>query len=172
MKIINGRERGNNMYFFQIFFRRVVFIQDNMIPSSTRPETPGRPGGPWGPWPPLFCIAKRRKGNKEKKIKNLKSETIKKLSPRSKCYIFSHSRGSRIQNFFLLANHDDRQYCLVFHGPSTLKFISPALTSRYFLIYKYVSSMAIFNYNLARFLCFLLSPEVSNDYSCKECLSN
>ena len=137
MKIINGRERGNNMYFFQIFFRRVVFMQDNMIPSSTRPETSGRPGGPW---PPLFCIAKRRKGNKEKKIiKNLKSETIKKvkkLSPRSKCYFFSHSRGSSIQNFFLLANHDDRQYCLVFHGPSTLKSISPALNSRYFLIYK------------------------------------
>ena len=125
---------------------------------------------------PTFLHSKKKKGKQRKKIiKNLKSETIKKLkklSPRSKCYFFSHSRGSSIQNFFLLANHDDRQYCLVFHGPSTLKSISPALNSRYFLIYKYVSSLAIFNYNLARFLCFLLSPVVSNDYSCKECLSN
>ena len=30
-----------------------------------------------------------------------------------------------------------------------------------------VSSIDTFNYNLARFLCHLLSPLVSNDYSCK-----
>ena len=31
-----------------------------------------------------------------------------------------------------------------------------------------VSSIGTFNYNLARFLCDLLSPLVPNDYSCKD----
>ena len=31
-----------------------------------------------------------------------------------------------------------------------------------------VSSIYTFNYNLARFLCDLLSPLVPNDYSCKD----
>ena len=31
-----------------------------------------------------------------------------------------------------------------------------------------VSSIDTFNYNLARFLCDLLSPLVPNDYSCKD----
>ena len=31
-----------------------------------------------------------------------------------------------------------------------------------------VSSIDTFNYNLARFLCDLLSPQVPNDYSCKD----
>ena len=34
-----------------------------------------------------------------------------------------------------------------------------------------VSSIGIFNYNLARFLCDLLSPLVPNDYSCKDTFS-
>ena len=34
-----------------------------------------------------------------------------------------------------------------------------------------VSSIGTFNYNLARFLCDLLSPLVSNDYSCKDAFS-
>ena len=34
-----------------------------------------------------------------------------------------------------------------------------------------VSSIGIFNYNLARFLCDLLSPLVANDYSCKDTFS-
>ena len=34
-----------------------------------------------------------------------------------------------------------------------------------------VSSMGTFNYNIARFLCDLLSPLVPNDYSCKVTLS-
>ena len=34
-----------------------------------------------------------------------------------------------------------------------------------------VSSVGTFNYNLARFLCDLLSPLVSNDYSCKDAFS-
>ena len=34
-----------------------------------------------------------------------------------------------------------------------------------------VSSIGTFNYNLARFLCNLLSPLVPNDYSCKDTFS-
>ena len=34
-----------------------------------------------------------------------------------------------------------------------------------------VSSIGTFNYNLPRFLCDLLSPLVSNDYSCKDTFS-
>ena len=34
-----------------------------------------------------------------------------------------------------------------------------------------VSSIGTFNYNLARFLCDLLSPLVPNDYSCKDIFS-
>ena len=34
-----------------------------------------------------------------------------------------------------------------------------------------VSSTGTFNYNLARFLCDLLSPLVPNDYSCKDTFS-
>ena len=34
-----------------------------------------------------------------------------------------------------------------------------------------VSSIGTFNYNLARFLCDLLSPLVPNDYSCKDTFS-
>ena len=35
-----------------------------------------------------------------------------------------------------------------------------------------VSSIGTFNYNLARFLCDLLSPLVPNDYSCKDTFSS
>ena len=34
-----------------------------------------------------------------------------------------------------------------------------------------VSSIGTFNYNLARFLCDLLSPLVPNDYSCEDTFS-
>ena len=84
--------------------------------------------GACNPLPPqLFCVAKRKKLNKGKKGKSFKAETIKRLPPKSKCYCFSHSRASRIQKFFLSANHGNRQCFTVFHGPSTLKSIPPAL---------------------------------------------
>ena len=51
--------------------------------------------------PPLFGIAKRK--GKQRKIESFKAETIKKLSPRPKCYYFSHSRAPRIQTFFLVS---------------------------------------------------------------------
>ena len=49
------------------------------------------------------------------------------MSPRLKCYYFSHSRASRIQKFFFSDNHGGQQYFSMFHGPSTLKSISGAL---------------------------------------------
>ena len=79
------------------------------------------------PPPQLFCVAKRKKLNKGKKGKSFKPETIKRLPPKSKCYCFSHCRASRIQKFFLSANHGNRQCFTVFHGPSTLKSIPTAL---------------------------------------------
>ena len=84
--------------------------------------------GAWGvcPPPPLFCIAKRKNRNKGKSRKDFQAETIKRLSPRLKCYCFGHSRAPRIQKFFLPANHGGRQYFPVFLGPSALKSILPA----------------------------------------------
>ena len=68
-----------------------------------------------------------KRGKQRKKRTIFKAETIERLSPSSKYCCFSHSRVSRIQKFFLSANHGGRQYFSVFHGPSTLKSISPAL---------------------------------------------
>ena len=75
---------------------------------------------------PTFLRSRKEKGIKGKK-ESFKVETIKKLSPKSKCYCFSHSRVSRIQRLSLSCNHGGRQYFSVFHDPSTLKSISPAL---------------------------------------------
>ena len=91
----------------------------------------GDTGGAGGPCPPLplFCVAKRKKGDKGKrqKRKGFKWKTFKRLSPRSKYYCFSHSRASRIQKFFLSTNHSGQQYFSVFHCPPFLKSIKPAL---------------------------------------------
>ena len=97
-----------------------VWILEN---KHSGPETPAEPC-------PLqtFLSSKKRQGKQRQKRKSLKTETVKRLSPRSKCYCFSHSRVSRIQNFFLSANHGGRQYFSLFHGPTTLKPISLALT--------------------------------------------
>ena len=84
-----------------------------------------RDGGGWGwgggAWPTIFLGTKKKKGKQRKNRKSFKAETIKKLSPRSKCCYFSHSRASSIQKMFL------PRLFLVFHDPSTLKSISPAL---------------------------------------------
>ena len=71
--------------------------------------------------PALFCVAKRKNGNKGKSRKDFKAEAIKRLSPRLKCYCFSHSRAPRIRTFFLSPNHGGRQYFPVFLGPFTFK---------------------------------------------------
>ena len=84
-------------------------------------------GGQGNHGPPTFLHSKKKKGKQRKKRKSFRAETIKRLLPRSKCYCFSCSRASRTQTFFLSANCGGRQFFSVFHGPSTLKFISPAL---------------------------------------------
>ena len=77
-----------------------------------------------GHGPPLFLCSKNKKAKQRKKRKSFKAEIIKRLSPRLKCYCFSHSRVSRIQKFFLSPNHVSRQYFSVFHGrASTLQSI-------------------------------------------------
>ena len=52
--------------------------------------------------PPAFLRSKKKKEKQREKRKTFKEETIKRLSPRSKCYCFRHSRASRIQKIFLV----------------------------------------------------------------------
>ena len=77
-------------------------------------------GCPPPPPPPLFCLAKIEKGSKEKKRKSFKAETIKRFSPRSKCYCFSNG-------YYFIQEHLEFKYFSVFHSPYTFKSTSPAL---------------------------------------------
>ena len=63
-----------------------------------------------------FLRSKKKKGRQRRKRKGFKAETIKRLSPRSKCYCFNHSRASRIRKFFLSVNHGGRHYFSVSDG--------------------------------------------------------
>ena len=49
----------------------------------------GEEGG--GTWHHQFLVSKNKKGEKRKKITAFKAETVKSLSPSSKCYCFNHS---------------------------------------------------------------------------------
>ena len=51
---------------------------------------------PTNPTPPHFFAKEKEKREERKKRTIFKAETIERLSPRSKCYCFSHSRVSRI----------------------------------------------------------------------------
>ena len=57
---------------------------------------PATPGGPGGHGSFSFLLSKKEKGRQRQKRKGFKAETIKRLSPRSKYYCFSHSRAPRI----------------------------------------------------------------------------
>ena len=61
-------------------------------------------------------INKKIKGKQMKKRKSFKAETIKRLSPMSKCYSFRLSRAFNIQKLLLSTNYGGS----TFHGPSTL----------------------------------------------------
>ena len=74
-----------------------------------------------------FLHSKKKKGIQRTERKSLIAETMKRLSPRSKCYSFSHSRVSRVQIFFLSASR------------STWKSISLAL-----IIFALVSHFRLF----------------------------
>ena len=56
----------------------------------------------------------------------------------------------------------------IYVTPKMHKFSSSDLFPK---LRRIVSSIGTFNYNLARFLCDLLSPLVPNDYSCKDTFS-
>ena len=56
----------------------------------------------------------------------------------------------------------------IYGTPKMHKFFSSNTFPKLCLI---VSSIGTFNYDLARFLCDLLSPLVPNDYSCKDTFS-
>ena len=56
----------------------------------------------------------------------------------------------------------------IYGAPKMHKFSSSGSFPKLCLI---VSSIGTFNYNLARFLCDLLSPLVPNDYPCKDTFS-
>ena len=67
-----------------------------------------------------FYVVKTRKRKKRKKQKSFKAGAIKRLSPGSKYFFFSHVRAYRIHNLFLSV------MVSVLHGPSTSKSISLA----------------------------------------------
>ena len=72
--------------------------------------------------PLLFWVAKKKGETKEKR-----SFKVKRLSPRSQYYWFSHSGASIIQNIFLKADHGSRQYFSVFYAlPFEIHFTGPA----------------------------------------------
>ena len=56
----------------------------------------------------------------------------------------------------------------IYGTPKMQKFF---YSDSYLKLRPIVSSIGTFNYNLARFLCDLLSPLVPNDYSCKDTFS-
>ena len=68
-------------------------LPNNGVPFFSRADPGGGGGvGGRGAMPPsllTFWVAKRKKGNREKR-NSFKAETIERLSPRSKCYCFSH----------------------------------------------------------------------------------
>ena len=97
------------LFFFYCSIRRSGFnIAKILKRKGWRHQGDERWGrGAGGIAPLLFCVARKKKWKQRKKRKSFKAETIKRLSPRSKCYCFSYSRASRIQQLFLSANHDD-----------------------------------------------------------------
>ena len=76
----------------------------------------------------FFGSKKKWEANEQtKKRKSFNAETTKRLSPRSKCYSFSHSKASRIQFYSghpTMEADNTRQCSMAF---SILKLISPAL---------------------------------------------
>ena len=108
----------------------VYWFEIHLIKSSvkakpgkkTRPVKAGSGGGGEVCPPLLFWVAKKKGETKEKR-----SFKVKKLSPRSQYYWFSHSGASIIQNIFLKADHGSRQYFSVFYAlPFEIHFTGPA----------------------------------------------
>ena len=89
--------------FFKLKFVAILnrLFQEERALSSCL-ATPGSLGrGAQPPPAPTFLQSKKKKGEKKgKQRKGFKAETIKRLSPRSKCYCLSNARVSRIQKMF------------------------------------------------------------------------
>ena len=87
---------------------------------------------------------------------------------------WKHKNFSKWKHNFFNKNEYDRLYpsgsapARIYGTPEMHKFSS---SDSYPKLYPIVSSIGSFNYNTARFLCDLLSPLVSNDYSCKDTFS-
>ena len=84
------------------------------------PRWPRETHAPPPPPPHFFVQQKQKREAKKKERKSFKAETIKRLSPRSKCYCFSNG-------YYFIQEHLEFKYFSVFHGPYTLKSTSPAL---------------------------------------------
>ena len=76
-----------------------------------------------------FLYSKKKKGKQGKKERFSKQKLLKSCHQGQNVTVLAilESRVSRIQKIFLSATHGSQQYFSVFHGPSTLKSISPAL---------------------------------------------
>ena len=78
------------------------------------------------------------------------------------------------QNNFFIEIENDKSYpsgsapARIYGTPKMYKFSS---SDSFPKLRPIVSSIGTFNYNLARFLCDLLSPLVPNGYSCKDTFS-
>ena len=96
---------------------------ENEICWQNKAGKSGEPVGGGEVCPPLlFWVAKKKGETKEKR-----SFKVKRLSPRSQYYWFSHSGASIIQNIFLKADHGSRQYFSVFYAlPFEIHFTGPA----------------------------------------------
>ena len=76
--------------------------------------------GSWGAMtsPPIFCIAKRKKGDKGKEEKVSKQELLKGCHQGQNIIVLAILEHLEFENFFLSANHGGRHYFSVFHVPS------------------------------------------------------
>ena len=75
----------------------------------------------------LFCLAKRKKGNKGKNEIVSKQKLLKGCHQGQNATVLAILQRLKFKKFFLLASHGVQQYFSVFYGPYTLKTISPAL---------------------------------------------
>ena len=106
-------------------------------------------------------------------IKEIISDTSKfeKLNEDPTLNVFYVSRNKK--NFFNEIEYDQlypsgSAPARIYGTPKMHKFSS---SDSFPKLCPIVSSIGTFNYNLARFLCDLLSPLVPNDYSCKDTFS-
>ena len=84
-----------NFYYF-IFHWFSVTRQGNPV-NYRAGDTGGGTGRGGAMSPPAFLRSKKKKGKQRENRKTFKAATIKRLSPRLKCYCFRQSRASRIQ---------------------------------------------------------------------------